>query len=117
MNARCYEYNRQDNSVGMVASYGMEGSEFEYHHGQHISLLQNVHTGSEVHFSSVRRPESGVDNTPPSSAEAINVWSHTSTPPICFHGVGIDNSKFLSFTSVLELASIITALSCRTPPA
>jgi len=29
----------------------------------------------------------------------------------------MDNSKFLSVTSVLELASMITALSCLTPTA
>jgi len=27
------------------------------------------------------------DQSPPSSAEVKNVWSYTSTPPVCFHGM------------------------------
>jgi hypothetical protein len=33
-------------------------------------------------------------NTPPSSAERKNVWSYTSDPPTCVHGVGRDNFNF-----------------------
>jgi hypothetical protein len=88
INAQYYEYNSHDNSVGMVTSYGMEGTAFESRQGQDISLLQNVQTGSELYSPWVRRTDSGVGHRPPSSAEAINVWDHTSIPPICFHGVG-----------------------------
>jgi len=27
------------------------------------------------------------DHSPPSSANVKNVWGHTSTPPICLHGM------------------------------
>ena len=95
----------------------MEGPGSECCQGQDISLLQNFLTGSEVQSLWVRRPESGVDHTPPSSAEAINVWSHTSTPPTCFYVVEMVNLKFISVTSVLELAGMMTALSWLTPTA
>jgi hypothetical protein len=35
----------------------------------------------------VKRPGLEADHSPPSSAEVKNVWSCTSTPPICLHGV------------------------------
>jgi hypothetical protein len=35
----------------------------------------------------VERQEPEADHSPPSSAEAKNVWGYTSTPPICLHGV------------------------------
>jgi hypothetical protein len=38
-------------------------------------------------FLGVKRPESGADYSPPSSAEVKNAWSYTSTPPIRLHGV------------------------------
>jgi hypothetical protein len=34
-----------------------------------------------------KRPVCEADHSPPSSAKVKNVWSYTSTPPICFHGV------------------------------
>jgi len=88
----------------------MEGPVFESRQGQDISSLQNVQNGSEVHSPWVRRPESGVDHTPPPNTEAINVWSRNSISPIRFHGVETENSKFLSVTSVRDLVSPITAL-------
>jgi hypothetical protein len=101
----------------MATSYGMEGPAFESRQGQDISLIQNIETGSDVHSQWVRLPESGVVHTLPSSAKAINVCSHTSTPPVCFQGVEMDNLKFLSVKCVLEFASVITALSCLAPTA
>jgi len=35
----------------------------------------------------VKRPESEAGHSPPSSAEVMNAWSYTSTPPICLHGM------------------------------
>jgi hypothetical protein len=35
----------------------------------------------------VKRPGREADQSPPSSAEVKNMWSYTSTPPICLHGV------------------------------
>jgi len=35
----------------------------------------------------IKRPESEANHSPPSSAEAENSWSYTSTPPICLHGM------------------------------
>jgi hypothetical protein len=37
----------------------------------------------------VKRPGRETDHLPPSSAEIKNVWSFTSTPPICLHGMGL----------------------------
>jgi len=33
----------------------------------------------------VKRPEREAEHSPPSNAEVKNVWSYTSTPPICLH--------------------------------
>ena len=41
-------------------------------------------------FHRVNRPGREVDNSPPSFAEVKNEWSYTSSPPICFDGVGRD---------------------------
>jgi hypothetical protein len=38
-------------------------------------------------FPGVKRPEGEADHSPPSSAEAKNARSYTSTPPIRVHGV------------------------------
>lgn len=35
----------------------------------------------------IKRPESGVDPSPPPSAEVTNEWSNTSSAPICPNGV------------------------------
>jgi hypothetical protein len=35
----------------------------------------------------VKQPGSEADHSPPSSSEVKNVYSYTSTPPICLHGV------------------------------
>ena len=66
---------------------------------KHLSLLQNVQTGSgdppsgyRLPFSVVKLPGSDVDHTPLSSTEVKNSWSHTSTPAIYLHGVHRDNN-------------------------
>jgi hypothetical protein len=35
----------------------------------------------------IKLPGSEADNSPQSSAQIKNVWSYTSTPPVCLHGV------------------------------
>ena len=39
----------------------------------------------------------GDDQSPPSSAEVKNGWSHTSAPPTFLHGVGRENLTFLLY--------------------
>jgi hypothetical protein len=48
-------------------------------------------------FAGVRLPGYEGNHSPPSSAEVKNVWSYTSTPPICLQGVDRDNFTFYSF--------------------
>jgi hypothetical protein len=43
--------------------------------------------GTRGSFPGVKRPGREADHSPPSSAEAKNAWSYTSTTPICLHGV------------------------------
>ena len=38
-------------------------------------------------FPGVKRPGSGVDHPPPSSAEVKKKWSYTSTPPVDLRGL------------------------------
>ena len=65
----------------------------------------------------VSRPGRDVDHSPPSSAEAKNEWSYTSTPLICHHGVDRDNCMFLPiFLSSLALqitANIFFVAACE----
>jgi hypothetical protein len=35
----------------------------------------------------IKQPGHKADCSPPSSAKVKNVWSYTSTPPICLHGM------------------------------
>jgi hypothetical protein len=65
-----------------------------------FSLLLNRNRGS----FRVKEPGSEADHSPPFRTEVKNVWSHTSTPHICCHGVERDNftllipcSRFLLF--------------------
>jgi len=41
----------------------------------------------EVPSLGVKRPGREADHSHPSTAEVKNAWSHTSTQPVCFHGV------------------------------
>jgi hypothetical protein len=59
-------------------------------------------SGYHNSFSGVKQPGSEVGHSPPSSAEAKNDRSCTSTPPVCLHGV--DRETF-TFTSELLLPS------------
>jgi hypothetical protein len=56
--------------------------------------------GYRCSFPGVKRPGREVNHLPPSSAEVKNVWSHTSTPPICLHGLDREKNLPLIFTKV-----------------
>ena len=72
--------------------------EFEPRQGQIIFfLLQNVQNrygaqpaffslGTRCSFLAIKRPERGVDHSPPSSAEVKNEYSNTPTRPVCLQG-------------------------------
>jgi hypothetical protein len=63
-----------------------------------FSLHHHVQNGSGAHPASypwvpgalslgVKQLVREADHSPPSSAEVKNVWSYTSTPPVCLHGM------------------------------
>jgi hypothetical protein len=77
---------------------------FESRQGLHFSLHHRIQTGSEAHpasypmgtrgsFSGEKRPGREADHSPPSSAEAKNAWSYTSTPPYAFMAWCSDKSQ------------------------
>jgi hypothetical protein len=80
---------------GLASGKTAEGSEFESRSGQDLSPLHVVQTGSGDHpipiqrvlgaFSpGIKRPGRDADHLPPTSAEVINTWIYTSTPPYIF---------------------------------
>ena len=72
-----------------------------------LCLLQNVQTGSGVHpavysmgtgfFPGIKQLGRDVNHPPPSSAEAKNEWSYTSSPLVCLYGVTRENFTFFFF--------------------
>jgi hypothetical protein len=46
----------------------------------------------------VRRPEHEFDHSLLSNAEVKNEWSHSSVPPLRFHGVAREIFTFFTFT-------------------
>jgi len=63
---------------------------FTLHH--HVQTGSGAHPPSYpvdtgVHSPGVKWPQHESDHLPASSAEAKNVWSYTSTPMICLHGM------------------------------
>jgi hypothetical protein len=77
-----------------------------------LSLLQNIQTGSGTNsasyfkgtrsfFPGAKWPGNEADQSPPSSAKIKNVWSYTTTPPMCVHGIFRDNFSFLLIISSL----------------
>ena len=51
------------------------------------------------------RPERDADHSPQSSARIKNMWSYTSTPPICLYGV--DRKNFTFFLTYIN-RSLVT---------
>ena len=49
----------------------------------------------------IKRAESEVDHTLPSSAEVKNKWSYTSTSHVHLHGIDRNTFKFLSTSKLL----------------
>ena len=85
--------------------YGLDDPSFDSLQWQDICLLRNVQTGSRVGpaFYSVgtesssprvKRLELTVDHSPAIIAEVKNEWSYTPTPPICLHGLNMENLTF-----------------------
>jgi len=46
-------------------------------------------------------PGCQADHCPPSSADVKNVWSYTSIPPICLHGVVLSCSTGINLPSTM----------------
>ena len=70
------------------------------------SLIFSWHRRSLL---ALKRPRRHVDPSHPSSAEVKNVWSHTSTPGACLHGVN-------RIDSTLSNARILKSFWAKTPP-
>ena len=74
------------------------------------SLLFDGTWGS---FLAVNRPGRGADHSPPCRAEVKNVWSYTSTPSICLHGVEKDKfTVYLSFIDRVIRPCFILSIVC-----
>jgi len=57
-----------------------------------------------VSFPEVKRPERKFNHSSPSTVEAKNDWSCTSSPPICLHVVDKENFTFAcTFPDVIRL--------------
>jgi hypothetical protein len=77
-----------------VASSRPEGLDFESWWGKDFSLLHVVQTGSGAQppvqwmamalFQVLKRPGSGSEHSPPTSAEVKRTWMYISTPPYVF---------------------------------
>jgi hypothetical protein len=82
----------QRRAVGELMNWG---SEFQSRYGKDFSPLHVIQTSSEAHpasypmgtggsFLGVPQPGREADHSPPTSAEAKNIWIYTSTPPYIF---------------------------------
>jgi len=49
--------------------------------------IQNLIYGWGKRFSGAKQAEHGTDDTLQSSSKVQIVWSYTSAPPVCLHGV------------------------------
>ena len=73
-----------------------------------LTVVQNAQTGSTVHppflamvtgsFPGIKQSRREVHHSLPCSIQANNVWSYTSTPPTCLHGVDRQNITFTLYT-------------------
>jgi hypothetical protein len=85
--------------VFVVLGYGLDDRRFESRQRLGIFLFTTafrpvlgrtqppIQWEPEPLSMGIRRPGREADHSRPSSAEVKNVWSYTSTPPICLHGV------------------------------
>jgi hypothetical protein len=67
--------------------------------------------GQQSHFFPWRK--ANVVHLPASSAEVKNVWSYTSTPPVCLHGVDGDNLTFSPFCNQLNRDFVVICVFWR----
>jgi hypothetical protein len=85
---------------GTVLGYGLDDIRdsspcrgWEFYSSQCTDLLWGPPSlysmGIRSSFLGVKRLGCKADHLPPSSAEVKDVWSYTSTPPICLHGVAV----------------------------
>jgi hypothetical protein len=68
------------------------------------SLLLKAHRGS---FPGIQLPRREVNNSPPTTAQVMSEWSHTSIPPVSFHGVDRENDfTFTDSINSLRISKI-----------
>jgi hypothetical protein len=79
--------NEPGSSVGIATGYGLDGPGIESRWG--ARFFAHVRTGPGAHpasctgsFPGAKRPGSGADHPPPSSAEVENEYSYASIPPL-----------------------------------
>jgi hypothetical protein len=48
------------------------------------------------------KPGHEVEHSPPRNAEVKNDWRHTSTPPICLHGVAVTTAGFSAHPTIVN---------------
>lgn len=87
-----YRDDVQNSATGIATDYGMVGPQFEPRWGSRFSL--SVQIGPEAHpasctvgTESVKQPELGVNNPPPSSAEAKERVEQCAYAPLGLHGL------------------------------
>lgn len=95
--------------VGTAIRYGLDGSGLGYRpRAGDFLISKTVQTASIAHPSfcsmvslpGVKQLRPAVYHSLPSTADFKNVWSYTSAPPICPHGLDRDN---LTFTESLRV--------------
>lgn len=89
----------QDSVNDIVTSLWARGSGFCFlTFARDLCLVQNVQSSSVTHPGSysvcarvsslgIKQPGSEADHLFPSCATVKNKWSHTFTPPVCFHDI------------------------------
>jgi len=58
-----------------------------FSHCHHVQISSGTHPASYTVSIGVRQTGCEADQSPVSSAEGKSVWSYTSTPPVCLHGM------------------------------
>jgi hypothetical protein len=113
-----------NSSVGIVTSEELDDPGFESWQRPEISFFKKNHPHHlwrpfslllryyRCYILGLKRPRTGVDRSPPSSAEVKNKWSHTSTPPrtIWLH---ITNRGDFTLTIYRMIFEILMAVSIQ----
>jgi hypothetical protein len=118
----------RNSSVGTATHYGLENPAPEYRWKRDFPDPPRpapLYNGYPVSFLEGKRPGHRSDHPPHSSAEVENGWSYNPTPPlclvcngtalflppVCFHGIGRDNSTF--YLTILEHYSVVEHYDIR----